>query len=83
LIILRKGRNSSIVIERWEKLKNTSAEGLRNSFILREAILYFADDSWSLKVEQKGYDILLQTLPWAYGYIKTPWMKNHLSVEWI
>lgn len=71
------------LIERWDKLKNISTEGLRNSFILREGMLYFTDEYWSLRVEQRGYDILLQSLPWAYSYIKTSWMPYNLIVEWI
>ena len=72
-----------VFIERWEKLKNTSVEGLQNSFIMRDGMLNFKEDYWNLKVEQRGYDILLQTLPWAYGYIKTAWMPYNLTVEWI
>jgi hypothetical protein len=72
-----------VIIERWEKLKNTSPEGLQNSFILRDGKLNFIEDYWNLKVEQRGYDILLQTLPWAFGYIKSAWMQYNLTVEWI
>ena len=72
-----------VFIERWDKLKNTSVDGLRNSFILRDGRLNFTEDHWSLRVEQRGYDILLQSLPWAYGYIKTNWMPYNLIVEWI
>ena len=72
-----------VVIERWEKLKNTSPEGLKISFIMREGVLNFKEDYWNLKVEQRGYDVLLQTLPWAFGTIKTAWMPHNLIVEWI
>ena len=72
-----------MVIERWEKLKNTSVEGLQGSFIIRDGMLNFKEDYWSLKVEQRGYDVLLQMLPWAFGYIKTSWMQHNLIVEWI
>jgi len=69
-------------IEHWDKLGNTSIDGLRKSFILRDGMLNFTDDYWSLRVEQRGYDILLQRLPWAYGQIKTSWMPFNLVVEW-
>ena len=72
-----------VFIERWDKLKNTSVDGLRNSFIQRDGRLNFTEDHWSLRVEQRGYDILLQSLPWAYSYIKTSWMPFNLIVEWI
>ena len=70
------------VIGNWDKLKNTSIEGLQESFLQRDGALVFKDDAWHLKVEQRGYDVLLQTLPWTIGMIKTPWMDNFLYVEW-
>jgi hypothetical protein len=72
-----------VIIERWDKMKNTSPEGFQNSFIMRNGMLNFREDHWNLKVEQRGYDILLQTLPWAFGYIKMSWMQHNLIVEWI
>lgn len=72
-----------VVAERWEKLKNTSVEGFRISFLQRDGALTKTEDSWKLRVDQRGYDVLLQTLPWAFGMIKTSWMKKILYVEWI
>jgi hypothetical protein len=70
------------VLSRWDKLKNTSVAGLQESFLQRDGALYFKDDAWRLKVEHRGYDVLLQTLPWSIGMIKTSWMNNVLYVEW-
>jgi hypothetical protein len=69
--------------ERWAKVKNSSAAAIQQTFILREGMLKLIDGNWNLIVEQKGTDILLQSYPWAFGYIKTPWMNNTLIVEWI
>ncbi len=71
-----------VVLQQWEKLKNTSIEGLRASFLQRQGALTPMDDAWKLRVEQRGYDILLQTLPWSVGMIKASWMKKILYVEW-
>ncbi len=70
------------VLNAWEKLKNTSIEGFRGSFLQRNGSLVYMDDAWNLRVEQRGYDVLLQTLPWTIGMIKAPWMDNFLYVEW-
>ena len=70
------------VTEHWKPLKNTSAEGLQNSFFQREGKLMQTENGWLLKVEQKTIDILLNKLPWGIGTIKLPWMKNKLNVEW-
>jgi hypothetical protein len=72
-----------VIAERWEKLKNTSVEGFRISFLQRDGALTKGEDSWKLRVDQRGYDVLLQTLPWSFGMIKTSWMEKILYVEWI
>ena len=71
------------VIEYWTALKNTSIDGLRNSFLQRPGKLSELKDGWLLQVEQKSYDVLMNYLPWGIGMIKLPWMKNLLRVEWI
>ncbi len=70
------------VIAQWDKLKNSTAESLQASFIQREGALYKVEDTWNLKVEQRGYDVLLQTLPWGLGMVKTSWMTDFIIVEW-
>lgn len=70
------------VIQNWKTLKNTSADGFRESFLQRKGILYENEKSWTLKVEKKGYDVLLETLPWSYNIIKLPWMTRPIQVEW-
>jgi hypothetical protein len=70
------------VTMRWEKMQNTSVPGFQTSFLQRSGALIFKDDAWHLRVEQRGYDVLLQTLPWNIGMIKTPWMDSFLYVEW-
>ncbi len=70
------------VITRWSVLKNTSIEGLRETFLQRNGKLSKADNGWLLQVEQKAVDILLNHLPWGIGIIKLPWMSEMLYVEW-
>lgn len=70
-------------IEYWSILKNTSVDGLRHSFLVRDGKLSFNKNEWLLQVEQKPYDMLLQNLPWNISMIKLPWMKNLLKTEWV
>ncbi|MEO5998619.1 MAG: contractile injection system tape measure protein [Chitinophagaceae bacterium] len=72
----------SSVIENWKQLKSTSLDGFRGSFLQRKGILFQKESSWTLQVEKKGYDLLLNTIPWGFGLIKLPWMKKHIMVEW-
>lgn len=72
-----------VVIQRSGKLSNSSVDGFRASFLQREGMLTEADDAWTLRVEQRGYDLILQTLPWAFGMVKFQWMNKPLLIEWI
>lgn len=71
------------VIENWSILKNTSVEGLRESFLQREGKLSFQKDEWLLQVEQKPYDMLLEHLPWNINMIRLSWMQYLLRTEWV
>jgi len=71
------------IIQHWAILSTTSIEGLREAFLLRNGKLKRSGNEWSLQVEQKGYDMLLQKLPWSISMIKLSWMKSILRTEWI
>ncbi|MEZ4774820.1 MAG: contractile injection system tape measure protein [Bacteroidia bacterium] len=70
------------VIGHWKALKNTSPDGLRYNFLMREGKLTFTENGWSLAVEQKTQDILLGKLPWGISRIKLSWMPDLLRVDW-
>ncbi|QHT70280.1 hypothetical protein GXP67_28330 [Rhodocytophaga rosea] len=70
------------VIQNWTILKNTSPDNFRVSFLHREGRLVYTSEDWQLKVENRGYDILIDKLPWTYSIIKLPWMEKVLRVEW-
>jgi hypothetical protein len=72
-----------VIIDRWPKMVNASVDGMRVSLILRNGVIKLTEDGWYMRVEQKAYDIILQTLPWAFGFIKTAWMDKPLTTEWI
>lgn len=70
------------VISNWKALKNTSIEGLRETFLKRDGILIKKDNDWLLKIERKTVDILLESLPWNYSTLKLPWRYNLIFTEW-
>jgi hypothetical protein len=71
-----------VVTQQWEKLKNTSVDGFQTSFLQREGTLTLTEEGWTLVVESKAYDLLLQTLPWGLSFIKNSWMEQPIFVEW-
>jgi hypothetical protein len=70
------------IINNWAALKNTSIEGLRNSFLQRKGLLFENEHNWTLQIEKKAYDVLLDSIPWAFNLIKLTWMKKAIHVEW-
>jgi hypothetical protein len=70
------------VIEHWAVLKNTSPEGLRESFLQREGRLVFQNDQWELTVQKQAHDILLDYLPWNISMVRLLWMPYPLIVKW-
>jgi hypothetical protein len=73
----------SSVISYWSVLKDTSIDGLRGSFLVRDGKLWKDENNWYLTVEQKGYDMLLQQIPWNISMIQLPWMDEMLRTNWI
>ncbi|MEC4004862.1 contractile injection system tape measure protein [Flavobacterium sp. SUN052] len=84
----RKDINEAIgllkaVIGYWVILKNSSIEGLRETFLQRNGKLLFKnEETIELWVENKGVDVLMAQIPWGIGMIKTPWMKHFLECNW-
>jgi hypothetical protein len=71
------------IIKQWTILKNTSIEGLRNTFLKRNGKLTRTENGWFLQVEPKGgIDMLLNSLPWGLSFIKMNWMPKPLTIEW-
>ncbi len=69
-------------IKHWNSLGQTSADGLRETFLQRGGQLFFFDTKYELRVERKAFDKLLSKLPWSISPIKLPWMNKPLYVEW-
>jgi hypothetical protein len=76
------------VITHWKAVGHTSVAGLRESFLQREGRLQRdripADEPprWHLRVQARGFDVLLDRLPWSFQTIRLPWMQGALHVEW-
>lgn len=69
-------------IEHWGALGNTSPDGLRETFLLRDGKLEKRQTTWHLTVERKPWDILLDRLPWGKNMVKLPWIDELLQIDW-
>lgn len=70
------------VVENWPILKKTSNDNFRVSFLQREGLIKIEDSAFTLKVQERGYDVLLDKLPWSIAMIKLPMMYNVMKVYW-
>jgi hypothetical protein len=70
------------VITHWSVLKNTSIDGLRETFIKRDGLIIKKDNGWLLQVERKTLDVLLDKIPWGYSTITLGWNPYLVFVEW-
>jgi hypothetical protein len=70
------------VIRNWNKLKETSPDGLREGFLRRKGKLTHDAFGSRLRLEHMAHDVLLSFLPWGISVVRLPWMAEILSVEW-
>ena len=71
------------MIANWDKVKNSSPEGVQVTYLQRKGILSQDQNHWKLRVEEKALDVLIQSIPWNISMIKLPWMEKPIYVEWI
>ncbi len=71
-----------VIISRWDKLGNTSNDGIRNTFLIRNGMLKEKDEAFNLVIETSGTDILLDYLPWSINVVKLPCMKETIYTSW-
>lgn len=72
----------SACIQHWDKLKGSSIDTLRNTFLKRNGRIEEKDSAYQLFVESSGTDILLDSLPWSISLIRLPWLEQPIYVSW-
>ena len=72
----------SSVIQNWNKMQNSSIQTLRQAFLLRSGQMEKQAESWTVSINSKAHDILLDSVPWSFRSIKYPWMKKELRILW-
>ena len=72
----------SAVKAHWPKMNGTSMKGFLQSFVTRTGRLEEQDEKWVLTVDDKVFDILLDSIPWGFRQIRLPWLKKYIQVKW-
>lgn len=66
----------------WPVIGNTSLNGFRGNWLVREGQLNESGEHWHLLVDKRSYDVLIGKLPFSFSMIKFPWMSKPLKVTW-
>jgi len=69
-------------IGHWSSIGQSSINGFRGNWLVREGILREIDEQWELIVEKRSYDLLMHKSPFSFSIIKMPWMQKPLHVHW-
>ncbi len=70
------------MIQHWNSIGESSIQGFRGNWLVRDGMLTEMDDRWELTVEKRAYDILLNRSPFSFSITKHPWMEKPLHVKW-
>ena len=70
------------IIANWKIISNTSVAGLQETFLRREGKLERATDRWTLHIQRKTVDILVDQLPWGISVVFHRWMEQPVYVTW-
>lgn len=66
----------------WRKIDGTSMKGFQETFIHRNGRLEQQKEKWLLTIEERAYDILLESVPWSFKQIRYPWLEKYIQVIW-
>ncbi|WEK71057.1 MAG: contractile injection system tape measure protein [Candidatus Chryseobacterium colombiense] len=69
-------------ISQWNTIGDSSLDGFRGNWLIRDGILTELSDKWELTINKRAYDILINKSPFSFSIIKYPWMKKPLHVTW-
>ena len=73
----------SAMISYWKEIGETSIDGFRGNWLVRDGILKEDPEKWDITVERRAYDVLLNYAPFSFSKIKLPWMLKPLEVTWL
>lgn len=76
------GQLTRAVLANWTIIKDTSPIGLRQTFLQREGKLTPAENGWTLTVQRKTVDVLVDQIPWGFSIILHGWMTSPIHVTW-
>ncbi|TRX42794.1 hypothetical protein FNW21_00230 [Flavobacterium restrictum] len=71
------------VISHWTTIGDTSVDGFRGNWLVRDGLLVEKEERWELTVDKRAYDLLIHKSPFSFSIIKYTWMLKPLHVIWL
>lgn len=65
----------------WSAMQKSSPALVQNEFFQRPGKLVIGHD-YTLTVERKTQDILLEKIGWGIGFVKLPWLEKFIFINW-
>jgi len=69
-------------IGHWPAIGDSSIVGFRGNWLVREGLLNEEANHWTLRVEKRPYDLLINKAPFSFSIVHFPWMPKTLQVNW-
>ena len=69
-------------IVHWSAIGESTMEGFRGNWLVREGSLKEKAEYWDLTVEKRAYDVLITRAPFTFSVIYFPWMSKPIHVNW-
>ena len=76
------GQLLAAVLANWSAVSRSSVAALRETFLQREGRLEKRETGWSLMVQRKTVDVLVDQVPWGFSTIFHPWQPQPLTTSW-
>lgn len=71
-----------VVLDNWPIIRNSGTELLQNEFLRREGAIRIDEQNIHISFERKAQDILIDKLEWTLSFIKLPWLRKIIRVNW-
>lgn len=70
------------MLANWSSLRNSPVSALRETFLQREGRLERQEGGWSLRVQRKAFDVLVDQIPWGFSMVHHAWQPASLATTW-
>ncbi|MEC5158287.1 contractile injection system tape measure protein [Chryseobacterium sp. MP_3.2] len=68
-------------IDNWAALKNCNVEIVQKHFLRKQGVILEIDETFEIVLEKNSTDLLLNTIPFSYSFVKVPWLNHFITTR--